>query len=395
MSYCGSRRGTKMKKRILWLGLSFLLVAALVLTSCGEAVPGEQEEEEEEEITPTTLPAGMGIIEIRVTDAPPKYTVTQIIVEISEDEDEGGVQVHRADGEGGGVWETIDILGGQNPFILYPDLLGLEQVLAVGDMEAGKYTQIRMTVEMVEVTYLENGDGEAKTVEATIPSGELKFVRPFDVVEGGTTTLIIDFDADKSVVFTGADKVIFKPVVKLSIEHGEGEEEEEEELLGTIAGTVTDSSNAEPIEGATVVVEGTELLATTDGNGDYEIDEVPVETYTVTASAEGYDDDSQSVTVIAGETSTADFALEPIPTTGTIAGKVTDSSTGLAIEGATVTDGTRSAITGVNGDYTIDDVPVGTYTVTASAAGYDDDSQSVTVIAGETSTADFTLEPSA
>ena len=44
-----------MKKRILWLGLSFLLVTALVLTSCGEAVPGEQEEEEEEEeeITPT------------------------------------------------------------------------------------------------------------------------------------------------------------------------------------------------------------------------------------------------------------------------------------------------------------------------------------------------------
>jgi len=60
-----------MKKRILWLGLSFLLVAALVLTSCGEAVPGEQEEEEEEEITPTILPAGMGIIEIRVTDPPP------------------------------------------------------------------------------------------------------------------------------------------------------------------------------------------------------------------------------------------------------------------------------------------------------------------------------------
>ena len=43
-----------MKKRILSLGLSFLLVTALVLTSCGEAVPGEQEEEEEEEeITPT------------------------------------------------------------------------------------------------------------------------------------------------------------------------------------------------------------------------------------------------------------------------------------------------------------------------------------------------------
>jgi len=39
-----------MRKRILWLGMSFLLVAALVLASCGEAVPGEQEEEEELEI---------------------------------------------------------------------------------------------------------------------------------------------------------------------------------------------------------------------------------------------------------------------------------------------------------------------------------------------------------
>ena len=362
-----------MKKRILWLGLSFLLVAALVLTSCAEIVPGEQEEEEEEEeeeITPTTLPAGMGTIEVRVTDAPPKYTVTRIIVEISEDEEEGGVQVHRVDGEGGGVWETIDILGGRNPFVLYPDLLGLEQVLAVGDVDAGKYTQIRMNLESVTVTYTYTEDGvpQENTVEAIIPSGELKFVRPFYVEEGGETTITLDFDADKSVAVTGApDKVIFKPVVKLSIEPGEGEEEEEEELLGTIAGTVTDSSNAEPIEGATVVVEGTELSATTDGDGDYEIDEVPVETYTVTASAEGYDDDSQSVTVIAGETSTADFALNPIPTTGTIAGKVTDSSTGLAIEGATVTDGTRSAITDVNGDYTIADVPVGTYTVTASA----------------------------
>jgi len=33
-----------MKKSILWLGLSFLLVAALVLSSCGETTPGEEEE---------------------------------------------------------------------------------------------------------------------------------------------------------------------------------------------------------------------------------------------------------------------------------------------------------------------------------------------------------------
>lgn len=39
-----------MKKGISWILLSFLLVAALVLASCGEAEPGEQEEEEEEPV---------------------------------------------------------------------------------------------------------------------------------------------------------------------------------------------------------------------------------------------------------------------------------------------------------------------------------------------------------
>ncbi len=38
-----------MNRKILWLGLSLIMVAALVLASCGPAAPGEQEEEEEEE----------------------------------------------------------------------------------------------------------------------------------------------------------------------------------------------------------------------------------------------------------------------------------------------------------------------------------------------------------
>ena len=46
-----------MRKRILWLGVSFLLVAALVLPGCAEEAVVEEEEEEEEEEEDLSLPS--------------------------------------------------------------------------------------------------------------------------------------------------------------------------------------------------------------------------------------------------------------------------------------------------------------------------------------------------
>ncbi len=89
---------------------------------------------------------------------------------------------------------------------------GLEEILASGNVTAGNYTQIRMTIEKVEVKL-----GEAEPEEATLPSSELKFVRPFEVVEGQTTILTLDCDADKSVTVTGDTKVIVRPAVTLNV----------------------------------------------------------------------------------------------------------------------------------------------------------------------------------
>jgi thermitase len=81
----------------------------------------------------------------------------------------------------------------------------------------------------------------------------------------------------------------------------------------------------------------------------------------------------------------------PAPTTGSITGKVTDAADASPIAGATVSDGTRTATTDATGQYIISGVPEGSYTVTASAAGYSASSQGVSVVAGQTATANFAL----
>jgi hypothetical protein len=198
-------------------------------------------------------------------------------------------------------------------------------MLAQDQVEAGNhYTQIRVYMDDSEgkgatVTYIpdpedldENEEPKTKTVEAKLPSETLKFVSPFEITEDTGTQLLLDFDLQQSVVFTGATqsedvKVIVKPVVKLSIEHGAVDEE----ATGTISGKVTDESE-NPIADAEVVIEDTTLSATTDGNGDYNIADVPAGTYTVTASAEGYEPASQdNIEVNKDDTSIVNFVLEP------------------------------------------------------------------------------------
>ena len=214
-------------------------------------------------ITPPSTVASAGILEIRVTDAPPKHEVSAINVTIAD------IQVHRADDDGEGEWIPIEI-SGANPF----DLVelkegGLEGILALKEITAGKYTQIRMTVDKVEVTFLKDGEADETTVQAMLPSSELKFVRPFDVVENGSTVLLLDFDADKSVSFTGAGKVIVKPVVRLaitppapvlSLEITSPEDGDElSESLVTVNGIVSNSE-------ATVTVNGNEAEVAEDGS---------------------------------------------------------------------------------------------------------------------------------
>ncbi len=158
---------------------------------------------------------------------------------------------------------------------------------------------------------------------------------------------------------------------------------------GTISGTVTSSAGA-AIANATLSYSGGSATATANSSGGYTLNVAPG-TYSVTASAVGYQSSTQSnVTVTVGTTTTANFSL--VQLIGTISGKVANSA-GAAIAGATVSysGGSATAISNSAGGYSLNVAP-GTYSVTATATGYQSSTQSnVTVTVGTTTTANFSL----
>ena len=100
--------------------------------------------------------------------------------------------------------------------------------------------------------------------------------------------------------------------------------------------------------------------------------------------------------VTEGDTSVVDFALDPAPIpagTGTIKGAVTDAVSGAKLRGVLVEAGGQSATTNRGGRYTINDVPEGSHTVTAEKSGYVTGSQPVDVVADQTTSANFALQP--
>jgi inhibitor of cysteine peptidase len=211
----------------------FILAGAILIAALGLAGAGCAPALTPTPTTPTTpTPTGVttGTVEIHITDAPPREDVTSILVTASsveihkavaeqEQEQQGeGTQVQEQEQqqvqEGEGEWLPLGILEGASTFDLLK-IKGIDELFAMSEVEAGKYTQIRVTIEKVEVAL-----GDEEPQEAMLPSGELKFVRPFDVVAGETTEILLDFDAAKSVNVTGSGKIIVRPVVKLTVPKG-------------------------------------------------------------------------------------------------------------------------------------------------------------------------------
>src|SRR5882672_303246 len=77
--------------------------------------------------------------------------------------------------------------------------------------------------------------------------------------------------------------------------------------------------------------------------------------------------------------------------TGTVRGRVTDQGSQQPLSGVSVSVGTRSTLTGADGNYAISGIAAGNYTARARMIGYARSEQPVTVAEGGTAVADFTL----
>jgi len=177
------KRRIKMKKLLVILAIS-LVGINVMLSGCNQK--------------------GQGTLIIKLTDAPSDLNITEALITMSN------LQVHYAgtNNENETYGEWITIVNESQTF----DLIALQNATALfgnATLQAGWYTQIRLNVDQALVTI----DGVQYDLE--IPSKKVKLIKPFQVIQNETLTLILDFDIHKSVHQTGSDKYILKPTIKV------------------------------------------------------------------------------------------------------------------------------------------------------------------------------------
>jgi len=152
-----------------------------------------------------------GTLILQITDKTSDLNITQALVTISN------IEVHLSAG-GTSENETNNTSAGWYTVVETPQTFDLIEIkdakefLGSANLTAGWYTQIRLHVDKALVTI----DGVKYNL--TIPSKTVKLIKPFQIKNNQTTTLILDFDAQKSIHETGNNKFIMQPTITITQE---------------------------------------------------------------------------------------------------------------------------------------------------------------------------------
>ena len=151
-----------------------------------------------------------------------------------------------------------------------------------------------------------------------------------------------------------------------------------QEANTTLRGFLRDSVTGDPVNGATVQLEGNDASATTDELGEFIVGPVPLGAYRMTLGKSGYHTRSFDLSITPQhpmEIDVGGMLLVPIILYHIeVGGRITNVNTGEAVAGATVTlDGRLQTQSGEDGsfDFTTDDFEAGTSELHVRMIGYE------------------------
>lgn len=170
--------------------------------------------------------------------------------------------------------------------------------------------------------------------------------------------------------------------------------------FGTAIFTVTDEYTGQPVASTVSFPDKPNMAARNvdPGTGVLKIDKLPVGAVTVRIEAEGYAPKTDAYAIEHNASKTYAVTLRPLVSYGTIAGAVVDAITSRPLAATVEFPGSELkalVAEATTGSFRLDNVPTGTYTLTASAEGYFKSSQTVDVRRGEVARVAIALSPSA
>jgi hypothetical protein len=356
-------------------GIIFLLFTSFFLLACDGGGGGGSSNGE------------VGTVSMSLTDAM-SNEFNAVCVTIKD------VQVHmKGNGIGNNSWESVGAPTLPKTFNLYDLTNGVREEIGIADLITGPYTQMRLIIGTVPddgINELSEAHPYANYVidtddnyqELKIPSGintGIKIVHGFTISTDQTTELILDFNAEKSVVAAGnSGNWHLKPTIKcgsteeLSIIRGrvttDGSTGIDKALVSVqeFDGTAADDKDMVTIHTSTV----------TDEDGNFAIFVTPNEYNLVIYADKKVPEYEKISTLAAGQTlNIGTFQLE-VASTKNVEGKVNITGGDNIEEFASIslrqntTDGDMIEITSVDvlntEDYDII-LPLGTYSVVAWA----------------------------